>query len=380
MNLDLRVLGAQLDAAVLVTRAARPGVALTSVVEQWHGLIEAAATSPELPDDSDEPADHEWMGLSSEGYMTLFGPSIAVTASLDGSHPRSMRVWDETWSAQIDWGVPGGAATLGSTMGSVLTNSPGVARIRVADNMLLDFDWTLSAGQGTDNRDPTAQLEEARELVARSIEEAVRQADADDLVGSRTGNVPGGGSPSGSSPGSGAAGVGALGGAAGAVAAAAAAAAATLAARKLAERTGATNDHAQAATPDQSEHPPAPTGAPPTPTPAEVPRPVEPAWQPPTPAESYQLCPICQAPLRPHAHFCPRCGARVAAESGWHPTHRTDGTPQYLWEVPDPSAPPLASLRPWLDVEVLQVQGAWCEIRLENGWTGWADLRRLAAR
>lgn len=333
MSPNLRFLGPRLDEAVRATQVTQPGPGLGLIAQQWRQLTTEIVGAPEAPDDDDELADHEWMAMGNESYLTLLGPSADITISLEGTSPRTVRLTKGEWSTQIDYGDP----RSGSGMSPIATTSRDNVRVRVANGIDILFDWTLSDGQGTDNRDFTAQLEEAQSCVVKAIDQALEQLDSDDVVlGGGTDSVIGGGetgSGLGGDPLRGAAGV-------------AAAAAEALAARKS----------------------------------VETPRPVEPAWPPPGPVESEPLCPTCQAQLRPHAHFCLHCGAKIAPESGWHPTHRTDGTAQYVWDRPDPSAPPVAWLRPWLDVEILQVQGAWCEIRLENGWSGWADLRRLAPR
>jgi len=49
----------------------------------------------------------------------------------------------------------------------------------------------------------------------------------------------------------------------------------------------------------------------------------------------------------------------------------------HAWSAPDPSAAPVSTLTPSLDVQVVQSNGPWAQVLCSNGWTGWVDANAL---
>ncbi len=65
----------------------------------------------------------------------------------------------------------------------------------------------------------------------------------------------------------------------------------------------------------------------------------------------------------------------------YEPTHVVPESGLPAWSDPDPTQPPVATLDPRLDVQVVETAGQWAHVRCSNGWTAWVDgnaLRTMA--
>jgi len=59
------------------------------------------------------------------------------------------------------------------------------------------------------------------------------------------------------------------------------------------------------------------------------------------------------------------------------PTHVVPDAGMRAWSAPDGSVDPATHLAAGHEVEITQRSGAWAEIRLSDGWTGWVDAATL---
>jgi len=64
----------------------------------------------------------------------------------------------------------------------------------------------------------------------------------------------------------------------------------------------------------------------------------------------------------------------------WSPSHVVPAGGLPTWAVPDARYPPNNQLGPGLQVQVLQLAGAWAEVVCSNGWSAWVDGRMLVPR
>ncbi len=78
----------------------------------------------------------------------------------------------------------------------------------------------------------------------------------------------------------------------------------------------------------------------------------------------------------PTASPPPAAPAPPAPPAG--PTHAVPPTGLPAWSTPDPSVAPATTLPPGLPVRLVENQGDWARVVLENGWSGWVDRRPLA--
>lgn len=72
--------------------------------------------------------------------------------------------------------------------------------------------------------------------------------------------------------------------------------------------------------------------------------------------------------------------AAAAPVGPWRPTHLVSGRGLPAWDQPDPTKPAVATLSPWLEVQVLDQVGAWANVLCANGWQGWVDSHQLVKR
>ncbi len=60
-------------------------------------------------------------------------------------------------------------------------------------------------------------------------------------------------------------------------------------------------------------------------------------------------------------------------------THAVPARGMPAWTNPDPTYPAVATLDPWLPVQVLEWWGEWAHIRCSNGWEAWVNGRLLVS-
>jgi hypothetical protein len=60
-------------------------------------------------------------------------------------------------------------------------------------------------------------------------------------------------------------------------------------------------------------------------------------------------------------------------------THAVPARGMPAWATPDPTFPAVATLDPWLPVQVVEWWGEWAHIRCSNGWEAWVNGRLLVS-
>ena len=50
------------------------------------------------------------------------------------------------------------------------------------------------------------------------------------------------------------------------------------------------------------------------------------------------------------------------------------------WSEPDPSLQPITTVQARVEMQVLEVRGAWAHIECSNGWQAWVDARELVSK
>ncbi len=109
-----------------------------------------------------------------------------------------------------------------------------------------------------------------------------------------------------------------------------------------------------------------------------IPQP-SPAWGGPAqPVVAAQPAPVVAQPVPVVAQPAPPAVAPAAP--AWSPTHHVPDGGLPAWAAPNPAVPPVVTLSAGLDVVVAERAGDWARVVAVNGWTGWVDARRLAAR
>lgn len=63
----------------------------------------------------------------------------------------------------------------------------------------------------------------------------------------------------------------------------------------------------------------------------------------------------------------------------WSATHTAPEAGLQAWSAPDAGQPPVATVDPGLELQVLESRGAWARIVCSNGWEAWVDGRLLVA-
>lgn len=64
-------------------------------------------------------------------------------------------------------------------------------------------------------------------------------------------------------------------------------------------------------------------------------------------------------------------------EPAWSATHTVPAAGLWAFTEPDPQASPVATLDPWLPVQVDRTWGVWAHVICSNGWEAWVDGQAL---
>jgi protease PrsW len=71
--------------------------------------------------------------------------------------------------------------------------------------------------------------------------------------------------------------------------------------------------------------------------------------------------------------------APLLAAPGFAPSHAVPAAGMLTWDAPDASRPPIVTLPPGVQLQVVEAAGAWARVVASNGWSGWVDGRLLVA-
>lgn len=66
-----------------------------------------------------------------------------------------------------------------------------------------------------------------------------------------------------------------------------------------------------------------------------------------------------------------------AGVATWAATHRAPREGLDAWTDPDPGADPSSEVEARVELQVIDIAGAWARVRGQNGWEGWVDGRLL---